>query len=126
MSFRKSESTFNKSYAEQTRILRENGRSIRSCFRESKNNINLAFLDAKHHNILDTSMLANQVVVLFRNGRFEVLPVGVNGLAIKDYLGVRFHRIAYWSAFPSIASDLNPIKQPGTSRFKTDNDIYEC
>lgn len=66
----------------------------------SENNINVAMVDIKEYSTDMTEECFNQILVEYSNGRFELLPQGVNGYNIKDYLGIRYPRIVRWGAMP--------------------------
>jgi len=72
-----------------------------------KNNINdsthivtLGMLRADQVNILDQYDCVNQLFIVYKNGVSEVLPRGLFGNKIKDYLGLNFTRIKYWTVLP--------------------------
>lgn len=102
------------------------------CIKNSKNNINFGLLENKEHPIDKlTERANNQLLIVFKNGRFEVLPSGISGNKIKDYLGIRFYRIRFWTAMPAAASPLNPVmdnldnKRWGKITSHNGRDIYE-
>ncbi len=100
-----------------------NLKKIREASEEAPLFFNLKFLDAKKHDITETMGCRNQLLVVYKAGRFEVLPVGVNGQVIKDHLGIQFGRIRFWAALPTPSHRLHPIKNcPGP---RSEFDIYE-
>jgi hypothetical protein len=110
--------------AEELEILwRENGARISQAIKDSNSEFNLKFLDAKKHDITQTMSHRNQILVVYKNGRFEVLPTSINGQIIKDYLGVQFTRIKMWAAFPTPGHTLHPISSATGPRSAFD--IYE-
>jgi hypothetical protein len=81
----------------ETEVLQQGWTRVAKKLRESKNNINLSFVEG---DVKDTIECENQILVQYKNGRFELLPHGVTGFQIKDYLGIRYFRIAKWTVMP--------------------------
>ena len=93
----------------------------------SKHNIMLGFVDITKHPIEQSNGCLNQVVVCYDSGRFDILPLSVNGTEIKKYLGYKFLKIRYWSALPSYASEKNPCgNKKKALKDSLQRDIYEC
>lgn len=97
---------------------------LAQALRDGKNNINLTFLPQKDYNVLMTEELLNQVMVVYRNGRFEILPVGVTGARVREYLGVWFSRIKCWTLLPIGGHEKNPVKSPAYG-VRSERDVYE-
>lgn len=87
-------------------------------------NINLSFLDVNEFPVKESFALANQVIVVYKNCIYEVLPKGINGDKIKDYLGVKFSRIRFWAPLPIRGADNNPIPIKKILRITKAKDIY--
>lgn len=96
--------------AEERVWISENCDIINESLLASKNNFIFGFLDVEEHPLDFTYYIGNQIVVVYRGGSMEMLPIGVNGTAIKDFLGVRYGRIRYWGVMPDKYSDLNPCQ----------------
>ena len=104
-------------------IWHDNAARIHKATQESNLFFNLKFLDAKKHDITETMQCRNQVLVVYKNGRFEILPTTIHGQVIKDYLGVQFSRIKYWTVLPTPGHRLHPCKKCTGPRSAFD--IYE-
>lgn len=106
----------------------DNCRRIRERFKRSETKIILSFLDVKDNPLHETQMISNQIIVIYRSGRFEVLPQGINGYCMKDYLGVRYSRIKYWCVLPALGSKHNPAGSSSISGImhSENRDVYEC
>lgn len=115
------------SHADLLRAINKNAGIINRAFKKAENNINLAFLDINEYPLHLTQLLINQIIVMYRNGRFETLPIGINGPAIKDFLGIRYPRITHWSAMPACGSRHHFARFPSDkAHYPKDKDIYEC
>lgn len=74
--------------------------------------------------------ILNQILVMYKNGIFDVLPQGVNGLNIRDYLGFKYSRIVFWTMLPlkSSPNHFNTFPYSLLNRFevaKAPNDIFD-
>lgn len=110
-------------------IDRANYLKIRHAIQDSKDNINFGLLNIIDYPLTLTERCNNQILLVYRNGRFEILPSGVVGARIKDYLGLRYHRIQRWTALPAAGSNDNPATgNHGTPQIMSHKgrDIYEC
>jgi hypothetical protein len=72
----------------------------------STNKLELGFIkqDFKipEQDVVDqTQVTQNQIMVVFKNGRYEVLPRGITGYRIVSYLGPRYRRIIEWTVMPN-------------------------
>lgn len=83
--------------------LHKNTAKIRANFRE-ENNIMFPLLDIKETPIELTEQCSNQLLVVYANGSYDVLPRKVAGSCVRDYLQVRYGRIVKWGALPIINS----------------------
>jgi len=77
-----------------------------------------------------TFTMKNQIMVMYKNGTFDVLPQGVNGLNIRDYLGFKYSRIVFWTMLPLKSSPNHFHTFPSSllNRFevaKAPNDIFD-
>lgn len=91
---------------------------------ENENNINFGLLDIKEVPIEFSAGCANQILVLYSNGRADLLPAGVCGNFIRPYLGIRFNRIIKWGAMIHFSKLAVSPSALGVN--KTSKDIYEC
>ena len=98
---------------------------IRRKIQDSENKIIFGMLDVKSNPLHETQGISNQLIILYKSGRFEVLPQNINGYNMKDYLGVRYNRITHWSVLPAPGSPSNPAT--GIQIYYSPNkDVYEC
>lgn len=79
-------------------VLRQGWARVAARLRNSENNIILPFIEG--NKLDDTIESENQILVQYKNGRYELLPYGVTGFQVKDYLGIRYFRIARWTVMP--------------------------
>lgn len=105
---------------------RNNYLKIREAIHSSENNIIFGLLDINEYPLELTEDCSNQIFIMYRTGRFEVLPRGVNGAAIRDYVGIAYHRIVGWTALPRPGAKGHPIHLPKQVLSGTAKDIYEC
>lgn len=101
-----------------------NKRRIQKGMRECKNNFIFPFLNAKEYPLHETLLIGNQIMVVYKNGKFEVLPSRVNGMGIKDYLGIRYSRIVMWTPMPAVGSAVHPIKKDIPLLYSEATDLY--
>ena len=93
---------------------------------DSKNNINLGFVDQRKHDVSkNTESSHNQIIVILEGGRYVLTPIGIDGERLKDYFGVRYKKIRYWSALPGRRCSLNPCMSKMSFSHETSRDIYE-
>lgn len=95
-----------------------------NALKESKININLSFIPISQFNLKDTQGVLNQIVVVYKNGLFEILPRGMVGYRVKEYLGVNFNRVAFWGMLPLRGTEENPLPIRGARGPKQGKDIY--
>jgi hypothetical protein len=100
--------------------------SIRERIRENKLPLNLSFININEVGLEATSDIPNQVMVMYRNGEFEVLPKGVNGDRIKEYIGFKYTRITYWCMLhmPNSKGHFIDLSQPIHKLLKKPRDIF--
>ena len=109
---------------EQLKIAAENCRKLSADIRKSNIIFGIQFLKIKDHPLKLTDKLLNQIMVVYRTGKFEVLPSGLNGERIKDYLGVQYARIVLWAALPLSGHKLHPVKNKLRGIRNEERDIY--
>ena len=102
-----------------------NKKRIQKGMRECKNNLIFPMMDVKEYPLHETLNMSNQIMVLYKTGRFEVLPAKINGLTIRDYLGIRFHRIVMWTPMPVPGTPASPMAYKAGSNFMNpETDLY--
>jgi hypothetical protein len=107
--------------------LRVNYLKIRHAIKESENNIIFGFLDIKQYPLEWTEACSNQILLVSKSGRFELLPRGVNGGAIREYVGIAYSRITKWTILPTPTSKDHPSRYIQMSGLAgKQRDIYEC
>jgi hypothetical protein len=89
-----------KSYEDNTADLMARARALKPHFEKSKNKIIFSLLPAREHKITVTIKLTNQLIVQYTNGTVEILPKGITGYKVKDYLGVQYGKIKAWGVLP--------------------------
>lgn len=95
--------------------------AIKNAIDEKKLTLTISILDIKEHPLSELNDVSNPILLIFRNGSFEVIPSGIDSHEIKKYIGVRSLRITHWAALP-----LPSIHHPTTSRaYFNYKDIYE-
>ena len=75
---------------------------------------NLGFIDIKKYPISGHGGgIENQIILLYMNGRYEVLPSYITGLDAELYLGYRLSRVTHWGVLPCKKSkyDIRKIRQ---------------
>lgn len=77
-------------------------------FATEKININLFFKPYTKGDLFGSEGVVNQILVLFDNGKFELLPQGIVGRHADEYLGYKLKRVTHWSPMPSKYSVDNP------------------
>jgi len=114
------------SQEEMKALMRVDGKRMHDAMKATENNINCGMLDIREYDLLDTKHFINQIMVLYKNGRFDVLPYGILGTLIKDYLGIRYPKIRYWTVLPPPGSKKNPVAARNQiSRYSPHKDILE-
>jgi len=77
---------------------------------------------------LDTTHgIKNQIMLMYSNGIFEILPQHVNGKNIIEYVGLRFNRITYWCMLPTISSPnhFHTFHAYLTKQFNKARDVFD-
>lgn len=104
---------FTDGWKTQLELRKRNFRKIRKAIESSENNIIFQMVSVKDIPLNLANGCKNQIVIMYKTNRMEILPVGVDGTKIKDYLGVRYNRITHWSvlSMPSnmLRSELSDI-----------------
>ena len=75
-------------------------RTLPQKFKEAKININLGFIPVTEHKLEETKHCGNQIMLRYKNGTFEILPLGINGRKIRAYIGIKYSRVTHWTALP--------------------------
>lgn len=96
-------------------FLRKRCLEIADSFTEGEININFPIREYIPGEMIGVDSMVNQAIIIYKNGRFEVLPVGVLGTQANEYLGYKLRQIAYWGILPSVYSNEHPI-QPQSGR----------
>lgn len=105
-------------------LLKRGYAKLRQQLLGSEDVFELHFLNIKDHPLAITAECFNQVVVMYRNGKFEILPIKINGEHISTYLGVHYGRIEKWSLMPAATLVNNSTKINGYNT--SDRDVYQC
>jgi len=101
-------------------ITKKNRATLHQIIKDQKNNINLTFLDATKHSILTVYDMSNTILVVYRNGMYDLVPAGLSGTTIKEYLGIRFNRIKYWAVLPFFEQ----LKKPKEDKQNGCKDVF--
>lgn len=79
-----------------------------AAFAVAEKSITLKFIDIKKYPIELTDGIGNEIVLMFLNGTFEVLPRNINGPDALRYIGPSIHRISHYAVMPHVLSSHNP------------------
>jgi hypothetical protein len=93
-------------------IMREGHDRVREYAKDHHTSLYLKLLDASVMPIGLTRECINQVVVVFKTGKMEILPTGISGDKIKKHLGLRFKQITMWGVIPSVYTPAHPCYNP--------------
>jgi len=85
---------------DNTADLMARARALIPHFEKSKNKIIFSLLPIKDYKITVTIKLTNQLIIQYANGTLEILPKGITGYKVKDYLGVQYGKIKAWGVLP--------------------------
>lgn len=77
-------------------------RTLPPKFKAAKININLGFIPVTEHKLEETHFCANQIMLRYKNGTFEILPLGIVGRKIRPYIGIKYVRVTHWAALPRV------------------------
>jgi len=110
--------------ADRRNAMPVNFRKLNDAMKDTEINVNFRFLPIEDFSFNMSHLCSNQIAVMFRNGKIEVIPSAINGTDIKAYLGVRFSRVRYWTALPAIGSASHPTRKFTLNPHAEKNDIY--
>lgn len=89
---------------------------VKSKSEENKLPLQLSFISIDELSIDKTIGISNQIMVMYRNGEFEVLPKHTNGANVREYLGFKYSRIRFWCLLPTPDSGNHFVDFPHRER----------
>lgn len=92
------------------KLILSDHKDLRKKFSEAKININVAFVSVDEESLIKSLEIGNQIIVIYKNGVFDALPLRINGIKkIKEWLGIRIHKIKYWGVLPTSNNPIHPV-----------------
>ena len=106
----------------KTGVNKENFEEVKAKVHEYTLPLTLSFIPISEIPITKTRRIINQIMVMYRNGVFEVLPTNVNGGNVAEYLGLKFSRVTHFCLMPMRGSPGHFTDFPANRRMPFDKE----